>query len=265
MYDEPEESPEGAGEKKLDPITRAREKADECRINAELAAIFEGPRKFDAELRPLKYDAAREVQRAMGKLDKAREGESAVLPASARDEAMALLRWPAEREMTTNDYHVSRRPGEVMIARWLRGSDEVDAFYERLQAHFDAALEGFKEDEREAHGWKKDPAITAYLEALEKLEISMADRYRREGVRTKGVAALSTVTADEINIAFIAETIMGVSNGELVGEAAAPPEEAPSEQDLAWFFKLFSLRGMDDEDEAMCFFAFLQKTDDSGW
>jgi hypothetical protein len=265
MYDEPEESPEGAGEKKLDPVTRAREKADECRINAELAAIFEGPRKFDAELRPLKYDLAREVQRAMGKLDKAREGEGALLPASARDEAIALLRWPPDRGMATIDYHVSRRPGEVMIARWLRGTDECDAFYERLQAHFDAALEGYKEDEREAHGWKKDPGITAYLAALEKLEISMTDRYRRDGVREKGVLALSTVTADEINIAFIAETIMGVPSAELAGEAAAPPEEGASEQDLAWFFKLFSLRGMDGEDEAMCFFAYLQKTDDGGW
>jgi hypothetical protein len=188
-----------------------------------------------------------------------------VLPKEAAGEAMALLRWPVERELPTNDYHVSRRPGEVMIVRWLRGVDEVDAFYERLQAHFDAALEGYKEDEREAHGWKKDPGITAYLAALEKLEISMADRYRREGVRKEGIVALSTVTADEINLAFMAETIMGVGNAELAGGAAAPPEDAPTEQDLAWFFKLFSLRGMDGEEEAMCFFAYLQKTDDGGW
>ena len=36
----------------------------------------------------------------------------------------------------------------------------------------------------------------------------------------------------------------------------------PTERDLAWFFKLFSLRGMVEESERMCFFAFLQKSDD---
>ncbi|MDB5303952.1 MAG: hypothetical protein JWM97_1501, partial [Phycisphaerales bacterium] len=39
--------------------------------------------------------------------------------------------------------------------------------------------------------------------------------------------------------------------------------DEPTEQDLAWFFKLFSLRGTVDGTERMCFFTYLQKSDDS--
>ena len=56
---------------------------------------------------------------------------------------------------------------------------------------------------------------------------------------------------------------MGVSPEDLVGKASAPPEDQPSERDLAWFFKLFSLRGMDGDVERMCFFTFLQKTEET--
>ena len=56
---------------------------------------------------------------------------------------------------------------------------------------------------------------------------------------------------------------MSLIAAELVGAASAPPEDAPTEQDLAWFFKLFSLRGVIDGAEHMCFFTFMQKTDDS--
>jgi hypothetical protein len=55
---------------------------------------------------------------------------------------------------------------------------------------------------------------------------------------------------------------MGVPAVEVVGRASAPPDE-PSERDLAWFFKLFSLRGVVDGTEQMCFFTFLQKSDDT--
>ena len=74
---------------------------------------------------------------------------------------------------------------------------------------------------------------------------------------------LSTQSADELNISFLADTIMQVPASDLVGDALAPGEDA-SDQDKAWFFKLFSLRGMKDGEERMCFFAFLQKTDE-GW
>ena len=48
----------------------------------------------------------------------------------------------------------------------------------------------------------------------------------------------------------------------IVGRASAPPEE-PTESDRAWFFKLFSLRGMIDGIERMCFFTYLQKAEDT--
>jgi hypothetical protein len=57
---------------------------------------------------------------------------------------------------------------------------------------------------------------------------------------------------------------MGVSPAELVGSASVPPDE-PTDQDLAWFFKLFALRGMVEAEERMCFFTYLQKSDDSPW
>ena len=45
----------------------------------------------------------------------------------------------------------------------------------------------------------------------------------------------------------------------------ALPEDVPTEADRTWFFKLFSLRGIRVGEEQMCFFAFLQKTDDTNW
>jgi hypothetical protein len=55
---------------------------------------------------------------------------------------------------------------------------------------------------------------------------------------------------------------MGVSAEEIVGPRSAPGPD-PSESDLAWFFKLFSLRGVQgDGVEQMCFFAYLQKSDE---
>src|SRR3954452_6615443 len=89
MFDEPNESP---AEDAANPADRAREKADEFRTHAELAAVFEGPRKFDAELRPgLDPDLAREVQRTMGRLAKAKSPESPVLPETSAADAAELL------------------------------------------------------------------------------------------------------------------------------------------------------------------------------
>jgi hypothetical protein len=171
-----------------------------------------------------------------------------------------LLDLPATGGLSTNDYHIHRRPGEVMIVRWLAGG-EVETFYERLQAHFDAALEGFKEDERQALEWKRDPKVKAYLKALDGIEVKMADRYLRDHIRQHNLFVLSTQAADELNIAYLADPIMGVTPADIVGSASAPPDD-PTEQDLAWFFKLFSLRGMKDGTEQMCFFAYLQKSDE---
>jgi len=261
MFEEPNESPP---EQATDPALRAREKSDEFRMHAELAAVFEGHRKCDAELiAGLDPQVAREVQRTIGRLEKAKSPDSPLLPETSAPDAASLLTLATTRELSTNDYHIHRRPGEVMIVRWLEG-DQVQAFYERLQAHFDAALEGCKEDERQATEWKHDPQSAAFLTALDAIKVSMPERYLRDPIRAHNLYVLSTQSADEMNIAYLSDYIMGVSPAELVGSASAPPTE-PTEQDLAWFFKLFSLRGMHEGVERMCFFAFLQKSDENAW
>jgi hypothetical protein len=259
MFDEPQEDP---SERSLDPANQAKEKSDEFRMHAELAAVFEGCRKFDAELRP-GFDPAlaRELQRGIGKLEKSKSAESPLLPETSAAAAGDLLRIPQTRGLSTNDYHIQRRPGEVMIFRWLQG-DQVETFYERLQAHFDAAMSGFKEEERTTREWQQDPKTLAYLAALDAVDVKMADRYLREPIRQHKIFVLSTQTIDEINIKFLTEYIMGVSAAQIVGSASAPPDE-PTDSDLAWFFKLFSLRGMENGTEQMCFIAYLQKSDDS--
>src|SRR5436190_20351883 len=207
MFDEPDESP---AEQAADPAARAREKSDEFRMHAELAAVFEANRKFDAQLvAGLDPDVAREVQRTIGRLEKAKTPDSPILPDPSATDAAALLNFPIARGLSTNDYHIHRRPGEVMIVRWLAG-EQVETYYERLQAHFDAALEGYKEDERQAHEWKQDPAVRAYLAALDKVEVKMAERYLREPIRTHNLFVVSTQTADEINIAYLCDYIMGI-------------------------------------------------------
>jgi hypothetical protein len=259
MYNEPDENP---AEPPRDPVQRAKERFDEFRMHAELVAVFEGVRKFEAELIPtLDADLARTVQRTIAKLEKSKSADSPIIPPQSMDEAAQLLNFPATHDLTTNDYHIHRRPGEVMIVRWLAG-DEVDTFYTRFQAHFDAALGQFRAEERQQNEWKQDPETLKYLEALDKIEVKMADRYLRDGIRKHKAFILSTQTADEIDIVHLTDYIMGVDPYQLVGSASAPPEE-PTEQDRAWFFKLFSLRGVLEDVEQMCFFTFLQKTDDS--
>ena len=138
----------------------------------------------------------------------------------------------------------------------------MEPFYERLQAHFDAALTGYREEQRHAHAWKQDPDTLAYLAALDAIEVSMADRYLREFIRKHKIFVLSTQTADEINIAYLSDYVMEVPAAEIVGPATAPPDE-PTERDLAWFYKLFSLRGISEGIEQMCFFTYLQKSGDT--
>src|SRR4051812_33647561 len=47
MFDDPSEQP---ADRAFNPGDRARDKADEFRMHAELAAVFEGHRKFEAAL-----------------------------------------------------------------------------------------------------------------------------------------------------------------------------------------------------------------------
>jgi hypothetical protein len=255
----------GQGKKKVGPEQRAREKADELRLYAQIAAVFEGTRKFDARVDPgLSGDVARELQRAVGKLAKQKTPESPVLPEAAKVDADAALGTYAAKGLSTNDYHVYRRPGEAMIARWLAG-EQVETFYMRLQAHFDAGLEAHRADEREASGWKGEAGTAAYLAAMEKVDLKLAELYLREPIRKLGVYVLSDMAFDEIDILYLTEQVMGIAPADLVGEASAPPAEGATEAERAWFFKLFALRGMRDGAEAMCFFTYMQKTDESGW
>lgn len=257
----PDEDP---GERVAKPADRAREKSDEFRMHAELFAVFEAGRKFEADLRTdLAPELARDVQRTMAKLERSRSPESPILPPASVDEAARLLNLPAtEGGPTTNDYHVSRRPGEVMVARWL-AAEQVDTFYERLQAHFDVAFGGYRDDEKSNNQWKGDARTLAFIEALDQVDVKMADRYLRDPTRQLGVLILSTQTADEINISYLADYVMGINAAELVGAASAPPEDGATDHDRAWFFKLFSLRGAVDGVDRMCFFAFLQKAEDT--
>jgi hypothetical protein len=265
MFEDPNEGNEDPTEHAVNPADRARDISDQFRMHAELAAVFEGRRKFDANLLPnLDPDLARDIQRTMGRLEKAKLPDTPVIAEASVPDAARVLDLPSTRDLSTNDYHIHRRPGEVMIVRWLAG-EQVETYYERLQAHFDAALTGYRAEERQAHEWKQDPKTLAYLTALDAIDVKMADRYLRDPIRTHKLFVLSTQSADEVNIAYLADHVMGVSAAQIVGSASAPPEDGPTEQDLAWFFKLFSLRGMKDGTEQMLYFTYLQKADDSGW
>ncbi|MGA2231334.1 MAG: hypothetical protein ABSH22_10580 [Tepidisphaeraceae bacterium] len=257
MFDEEND---GRPERELEPAERAQEQADGFRVHAQLAAVFEGCRKFEAKLVPgLDAQIAREIQLGMGKLEKAKVGEGPVLPPDSADDAAGLLLFPKTKKFTTNDYHIHRRPGEVMIVRWLEGK-QVDSFYKRLQAHFDVALNDYREEEKQNNAWKQDPKTLAYLKALDELNVKMAERYLRDLIRQHHLYVLSTQTADEMNILHLCDYVMGVPAADVVGRKSAPPEDA-TDRDLAWFFKLFSLRGIIDEVERMCFFTYLQKSD----
>jgi hypothetical protein len=263
MFDEPDEL--NPAEKALDPIERAREKADEFRLHAELCAVFEGTRKFNASIQRLDANLAREIQVTMAKLEKSRSPQHPVLPEKSIDAAKALLDSPSSQKLSTNDYHIYRRPGEVMIVRWLAG-DEVESFYTRFQAHFDAAMNQYREEERQSLGWKQDAQTLSYLDALDALSIKVEERYLRPIIREHDVVfVLSTHAADELDILHLSDAIMGVDAADIVGQASAPSSDQPTEQERAWFFKLFSLRGTVDKREAMCFFAYLQKSDEGAW
>ena len=214
MYEDPESEPT---EKASSPKARAAEHADRFRMHAELAAVFEGPRKFDAAIDAhLDADMAREIQRAIGKLEKSREADSPLIPETSANDARTILTWPSRHSLATSDYHIHRRPGEVLIVRWLSG-EEVDSFYERLQAHFDAALNAFRDDERSSNEWKQNPETRAYLDALQAIDIKMAERYLRPIIEKHRVFLLTTQVADEMNIAYLTDTVMGVPVAEVVG------------------------------------------------
>jgi hypothetical protein len=259
MYDEPEEMPE---ERAAEPAKRAEEKANEFRMHAEIYAVFEAVRKFDAGLDAALDDGlAREVQKRIGKLEKSKDPESPILPPDAAADAGALFAALKEK-VSANDYHVRRRPGEAVIVRWIEG-EQVETFYDRFQAHFDVAMTDYREEERQAQGWKKDAETLAYLNKLDELELKVADRYLRALIRQHNLFVLSTLSVDEMDILHLCDFVMGVPAADVVGRSDAPPEEDATERDRAWFFKLFSLRGIVDGVERMCWFTYLQKAEDT--
>jgi hypothetical protein len=259
MFDEPDDDKKS--EHASSPAQRAKERAQEVMMYAELYAIFEGTRKFEAEIRAgLDPEVARNVQKTIGLAAKKKVQGTPVLAPEAMPAARELLDAPEQAGLSTNDYHIYRRPGEVMMLRWLAG-EEVESFYERMQAHLDAGIGGIREDEHSSLDWKADEPTKAYLAELDKLEPKAIDWYGRDAIRKHDLIFLSTWAADEMNIAFLADQIMGTTPEEIVGNAFAPPSE-PSESDLAWFFKLFCLRGMKAGVEQMCFFTYLQKVDE---
>jgi hypothetical protein len=265
MYedDDNDDANRDPGERVIDPAQRAKEKADEFRMHAEIYAVFEGPRKFDAQVRPgLDEELARDVQRRMARLEKAKSPESPILPPAQAADATGLLTLVDARGLATGDYHVRRRPGEVMIVRWLAG-EQVETFYARMQAHFDAALEGYRVDERQQHAWRQDPPTLKFLEALDAIAVRTDERYLRDAIKQHDLTVLSTVTADEMDILHLCDHAMGVPAAEVVGAASAPPEDGATERDRAWFFRLFSLRGRVEGVERMCFFTYLQKAEDT--
>src|SRR5687767_7286278 len=109
MFDEPSESPQ---KRAIDPKQRAQEKADELRVHAEVCAVFEGPRKFEAEIDlKLSDELARDIQKRIAKLEKSKTDKSPILPPESMEEALALLNLPKTGGLSTNDYHIRRRPG----------------------------------------------------------------------------------------------------------------------------------------------------------
>lgn len=256
MFDE---SNEPKDERPSEPETRLKDKLDELRIHADLCAIFEGTRKFEANLvTDVDPNLIRDVQQIIAKLDKSKQpGKPFLTPARALG-ATTLVESLEAQGVTTNDYHIHRRPGEVMLVRWLKG-DQVETFYKRLQAHMDVAIRQTREDERQALGWKNDPAINTYLDRLDEATLDMQTWWMRDLLRNHELTTVRTQTADEINIGYLTEFIMGVGPSAVVGEEFAPPDGA-DESMLAWFFKLFALCGSKDGIEHIVFFVFLQKT-----
>jgi hypothetical protein len=258
---EDDEPIEPKAETYLTPDARAAEKVAELRMHSELAAIFEGPRKFEANLTAgLDPDIARDVQRSMAKFERSKVEATPVLDAASMPDAFRILELPTTAALTTNDYHIYRRPGEVMIARWLAG-DEIDTFIGRYQAHCDAALAGAREEDRSSLEWRGDEQTTAYLTALDAAELNAELLYYREPIRKHGICVITTTATDEMNIRFLCSHLMGAEISDVVGTASAPGDDA-TDRELAWYFKLFSLRGAKDGVERMCFFTFLQKSDD---
>ena len=169
--------------------TAAKEKFDEFRMHAEFAAVFEATRKFEAQILPtLDAGSARDLQKRHREAGKIALPDSPLLSEPVMKDAAEILDLPATKSLSTNDYHIYRRPGEVMILRWLAG-EEVETFYQRMQAHFEAALNRFaRKSDRRTSGSRIRQTLK-YLDAprQDRCEdgrpLSAADYQGAQGVR----------------------------------------------------------------------------------
>ena len=118
MYEEPDDhDEESPAERAATPADRAKDKTDEFRMHAELAAVFEGNRKFDAQiLTKLDPDVARDVQRTIAKLEKARVADSPLLPPESMQDAARIL--GANRLVAFKDVTVPLF-GAGLVSAWL--------------------------------------------------------------------------------------------------------------------------------------------------
>jgi len=252
-----------------DPEVRAREAAEQLRIHCELAATFEGPRKFDDRVKTgLDVGTARDLQQAIGKLEKQKTPKlGPVLPQEAMEAARVVLEWPADHPgLDAGSYHVHRRPGEAILVRWLAG-DRVGRFYDRVAEHFNVAHQQRLEDEKTELGWRQDEDDQKYLESFEKIEPQPDVWYLRKLLNQHGLLALSTLAVEEMDILHLCDHLMGIPAFKVVGEHNAPDPDDPSppESERVWYFKLFNLRGTVADTERMCTFAFLQRAGDELW
>jgi hypothetical protein len=228
--------------------------------HAEFAAMYEGPRKFGDAVRPdLDAELARSIQQRVAKVA-SKIGPGPLVNASQQTLARELLRLHTAEGLAPRDYFIYRRPGEVMMVRWLAG-DDVSTYHQRMQAHFDVALKQTQADEREKLAWRNDEKDNAYLELLDEATFEMSHYTAREIVTRSKMAVMSSLMADAVHIGFLCEQVMGVSAAEVVGAAFSPPADAGDEE-VSWFYRHFSLRGVLDEVEAVMNFTFLQKTSD---
>jgi len=118
MFDEPEDDPSSV------PATRrsARKNPTSSACTRNWPPFFEGNRKFDAEiLSRLDAEVAREVQRTMARLEKSKSADSPDRAGAIAADAADLLNFPRTRDLSTNNYHIHRRPAK----RWSSGGSRA--------------------------------------------------------------------------------------------------------------------------------------------
>src|SRR4051812_26575045 len=104
MFEEPEDN---ESQRPFNPADRAKDKTDEFRMHAELAAIFEAHRKFDAQILPnLDPQVARDTQKTIGLLERSRHPDTPVILDKSVADAAKLLDLPSTAGVSTNDYHI---------------------------------------------------------------------------------------------------------------------------------------------------------------